>query len=78
VEICLLDQKTMLQVRIRGNMEILKDKNLKKEIIARYPFLSYMGKSEITDNISVKKGQGNDLDNGHYHSNKFLSGLIAA
>ena len=49
VELCFLNQETNMQVRIEGTVEMLEDLELKKQIVADFPFLKEWIDSEGYD-----------------------------
>ena len=49
VELCFLNQETNMQVRIEGSVEVLEDLELKKQIVADFPFLKEWIDSEGYD-----------------------------
>jgi uncharacterized pyridoxamine 5'-phosphate oxidase family protein len=48
-ELCFLNQETNVQVRIEGSVEVLEDLELKKQIVADFPFLKEWIDSEGYD-----------------------------
>jgi uncharacterized pyridoxamine 5'-phosphate oxidase family protein len=48
-ELCFLNQETNVQVRIEGSAEVLEDLELKKQIVADFPFLKEWIDSEGYD-----------------------------